>query len=1237
MEAFVKKFNWYVCGVIIILIVLIPVLSFGQYSIRDVGGLESELPSYWTKGSEPDGATLTWATDEYNSLGRSLKISKVATSEAAAWVSENMCDQWTPTHAADKDWLLGAYVMTENVNVNPANDDERWYLKWEFWDSSGVYIGETMVPIDQSVASNGSFMADTNDVGASILPRPSFTTIVSFVGGKDATGTVWVDNFIMADSRGAKWSAIWNNTFICPTGWFYWLPSTDGVISHGYENTRLTTAEAHSGVTSLMFDLPFDRDVHDAFIGAKRVPLDNTVKPGDIVRMSVWIKAKNLVPDSAATDPNGWSCGFTPIFFGSADNNAGFGPNEVGAHDSHFKFPPVTEFDWTEYTADFEVPEGAGAMSARLHPYAKMTGTIYFDDLKVEKLDVPQISNIGGFESDLPSYWTKAVEPSGATLEWATDEYLTLGRSLKISKEVTSEAAVWKSENMCDQWTPTHAADQDWLLGAYVKTQNVNTNPANDDERWYMKWEFWDSSGVFIGETMVPIDQSMASNGAFMADTNDVGASILPRPSFTTIVSFVGGKDATGTVWVDNFIMASSRGAKWSAIWNDTFICPTGWFYWLPSTDGMVSHGYENTRLTSAEAHSGLTSLMFDLPFDRDVHDAFIGAKRVPLTSEENGKTGYWLTENVSPGDIVRLKVWIKATDLVPDSAAADPNGWSCGFTPIFFASADNNAGFGPNELKAYDSHFKFPPVTEFDWTEYTADFKVPEGTGAMSVRLHPYAKITGKIYFDDLTVEKLDVPQISNIGGFESDLPSYWTKGAEPSGATLEWSTSEYMSLGRSLKISKEVTSDAAAWVSENMCDQWTPSHAADKDWLLGAYVKTQNVNTNPANDDERWYLKWEFWDSSGVYIGETMVPIDQSVASNGAFMADTNDVGASILPRPSFTTIVSFVGGKDATGTVWVDNFIMADSRGAKWSAIWNNTFICPTGWFYWLPSTDGVISHGYENTRLTSAEAHSGLTSLMFDLPFDRDVHDAFIGAKRVPFDHSDYTPPGKTSSASTELLKAEPGDIVRISVWIKATDLVPDSAAADPNGWSCGFTPIFFASADNNAGFGPNELKAYDSHFKFPPVTAFDWTEYYTDFEVPEGAGAMSARLHPYAKITGTIYFDDLTIKVIGKASDLGERDNNSPLTFELGNNYPNPFNPTTTIEYSIPDAGRVTLEIFNILGQNMLTLVDENQSTGRYQVVWDGKDKAGSLVGSGIYFYQLRTKNAVTVKKMILLK
>ena len=253
-------------GVIILMILLMPAFSLAQYSIKDIGGFESDMPSYWTKGNEPGGSTLTWATDEYRSLGRSLKISKDVTGDSAAWVSENMCDQWTLFHPKDEDLVLGAWVMTDNVNTNPASDDERWYMKWQFWGQGGNYIGSSVVPIDQSVATSGAFVVDTNGVGDVILPEDSYTTIVSFVGGPNATGTVWIDDIITAWGRGAKWSSIWNNTFICPTGWFYWLPTTgEWEISNGYENTRLTDEEAHTGLYSLKFDLPFDRPPQDAF------------------------------------------------------------------------------------------------------------------------------------------------------------------------------------------------------------------------------------------------------------------------------------------------------------------------------------------------------------------------------------------------------------------------------------------------------------------------------------------------------------------------------------------------------------------------------------------------------------------------------------------------------------------------------------------------------------------------------------------------------------------------------------------------------------------------------------------------------------------------------------------------------------------------------------------------------------------------------------------------------------
>src|SRR5215510_2232546 len=92
-----------------------------QAQFYAAGGFESNLPSYWTKGAEPAGSTLTWATDQAHTLARSLKITKAQTSEAAGWVSENMVDYWSPQHLANVDIKIGAWVRTQNVNTNPAN------------------------------------------------------------------------------------------------------------------------------------------------------------------------------------------------------------------------------------------------------------------------------------------------------------------------------------------------------------------------------------------------------------------------------------------------------------------------------------------------------------------------------------------------------------------------------------------------------------------------------------------------------------------------------------------------------------------------------------------------------------------------------------------------------------------------------------------------------------------------------------------------------------------------------------------------------------------------------------------------------------------------------------------------------------------------------------------------------------------------------------------------------------
>jgi hypothetical protein len=97
------------------------------------------------------------------------------------------------------------------------------------------------------------------------------------------------------------------------------------------------------------------------------------------------------------------------------------------------------------------------------------------------------------------------------------------------------------------------------------------------------------------------------------------------------------------------------------------------------------------------------------------------------------------------------------------------------------------------------------------------------------------------------------------------------------------------------------------------------------------------------------------------------------------------------------------------------------------------------------------------------------------------------------------------------------------------------------------------------------------------------------------------------------------------------------DTGTPAAFSLAQNYPNPFNPVTEIMYNLPSACHVRLEVYNVLGQRVATLVNEHQSAGSKVVEWNGKDAVGNAVTSGVYFYKIQAGSFVEMKKMILLR
>jgi hypothetical protein len=97
-------------------------------------------------------------------------------------------------------------------------------------------------------------------------------------------------------------------------------------------------------------------------------------------------------------------------------------------------------------------------------------------------------------------------------------------------------------------------------------------------------------------------------------------------------------------------------------------------------------------------------------------------------------------------------------------------------------------------------------------------------------------------------------------------------------------------------------------------------------------------------------------------------------------------------------------------------------------------------------------------------------------------------------------------------------------------------------------------------------------------------------------------------------------------------DVSEKGKPVANNYYLFQNYPNPFNPSTMIKYKIPESGLVTIKVYDALGREIATLVNEEKPVGSYEIKFDG-----SNLSSGVYFYRLNFDSFISIKKMILLK
>lgn len=124
---------------------------------------------------------------------------------------------------------------------------------------------------------------------------------------------------------------------------------------------------------------------------------------------------------------------------------------------------------------------------------------------------------------------------------------------------------------------------------------------------------------------------------------------------------------------------------------------------------------------------------------------------------------------------------------------------------------------------------------------------------------------------------------------------------------------------------------------------------------------------------------------------------------------------------------------------------------------------------------------------------------------------------------------------------------------------------------------------------------------------------------------------------WGPLSGT-YGGPVCYAVAGTASDVDESLTDIlPASFDLEQNYPNPFNPSTNIWFDLPTRSKVTLKVYNLLGHEITTLVDEELPVGRHLTIWNGRDRTGTEVATGIYFYKMVAEDFVETRKMMLLR
>ncbi|MCC7431018.1 choice-of-anchor J domain-containing protein, partial [bacterium] len=340
----------------------------------------------------------------------------------------------------------------------------------------------------------------------------------------------------------------------------------------------------------------------------------------------------------------------------------------------------------------------------------------------------------------------------------------------------------------------------------------------------------------------------------------------------------------------------------------------------------------------------------------------------------------------------------------------------------------------------------------------------------------------------------------------------------------------------------------------------------------------------------------------SNSDFSGNAPATVDAGATVNFNVTFAPSSVGAAsgtlTIPNSTGTPVVINLSGTgfDPTTTFWSENFATAT---------------LPTGWQ--IINNDGGGATGQES--FVVADSVNLTTPLVsHDVAGPYFVWGNYNSANGLLIDEWLISPQIALPSQSQAILKYWGSSVD--GTWKDSIKVKVSTTLATPNA----FTELVYHKVDGPSGVWHEytlDLSAYSGQNIY-----IAWNYFHTD-------GG------PNGNASDNIGLDDFKIDV---TTDVNENPNVSPSVYSLSQNYPNPFNPTTAINFSFPKTEQATLNVYNVKGQLVRTLVSGTVLAGNNKVFWNGTDDNGNIVSSGVYFYSLKTASGFeTSKKATFLK